>query len=84
MFTEQRLRIHLFGTLTLSSRGSAVEVAASVAPIISYLVVKRHRPVPRSELAGVVLARPRRGARATLLVDRAVASESAAGHRRTC
>ncbi len=54
MDTHQKVRICVFGHLTLSSRGAVVELAASVAPIIGYLVVKRHRAVPRGELAGVI------------------------------
>lgn len=54
MVTHQKVRICVFGHLSLSSRGAAVELATSVAPIIGYLVVKRHRAVSRGELAGVI------------------------------
>jgi DNA-binding SARP family transcriptional activator len=47
------LSIHLFGGVFLTgATRRMVEVAVSAAPIIGYLVLKRHRPVPRAELAG--------------------------------
>ncbi len=47
--------VHLFGGVFLSgANGRMVELAASAAPIVGYLVMKRHRPVTRSELAGQI------------------------------
>jgi DNA-binding SARP family transcriptional activator len=54
MALRQKMRIHLFGNLMLSQQGKPVALAASVAPVICYLVVKRQRPVSRGELAGVI------------------------------
>ncbi|NIJ21094.1 DNA-binding SARP family transcriptional activator [Sphingomonas naasensis] len=54
MYVSPQLRIRLFGDLSLSARGEAVDLAASAAPIIGYLVVNRHRAVPRGEAAGAI------------------------------
>ena len=48
------LRIHVFGNISLSSRGLELAVPASSAPIIGYLVVKRERAVPRGEVAAAL------------------------------
>lgn len=54
MALRQKMRIHVFGSLTVSQQGKPVVLPASVAPVIGYLVVKRQRPVSRGELAGVI------------------------------
>lgn len=54
MEASSRLRIRLFGDLNLSTQGETVDLAASAAPIIGYLIVNRDRPVPRGELAGAL------------------------------
>ncbi|WP_313330235.1 BTAD domain-containing putative transcriptional regulator [Sphingobium yanoikuyae] len=54
MTASTRLRIRLFGDLSLTSRGEAVGLATSAAPIIGYLIVHRDRAVPRGELAGAL------------------------------
>lgn len=54
MYVSPQLRVRLFGDLSLSAQGEAVELAASAAPIIGYLVLNRHRAVPRGEVAGAI------------------------------
>ncbi|WP_404338207.1 BTAD domain-containing putative transcriptional regulator [Sphingomonas sp. MMS12-HWE2-04] len=54
MYVSPQLRVRLFGDVHLTAKGEAVELAASAAPIIGYLVLHRHRPVPRGEVAGAI------------------------------
>ena len=51
-----KMRVHVFGNLAVSQGGTPVALPASVAPVIAYLVIKRARPVPRSEVAGMIWA----------------------------
>ena len=54
MATCHKMRINVFGDLALSRRGKAVDLPASIVPVIAYLIVKRYRPVSRGEIAGTI------------------------------